>query len=89
MGSITQDINKIASEHAKRVTQQKKAGLPVLKQHEVGIPMRAAKKLPIEFTKKFTIVPPDEKGEEGRVERFAKPVKKKGTLFDLLRKCFT
>ena len=82
--SITQDINKIASEHAKRVTQQKRAGLPVLKQHEVGIPMRAAKKLPVEFTKKFTMIPPSETGEEGRIERFAEPVKKKGTLFDLL-----
>ena len=53
--SAAAKIEDVNIEHADTVAKHKAKGLPVLKQHELGIPENYAKKLPAEFTKRFSV----------------------------------
>jgi len=53
---LTSEIGKIeslTSEHAANVAKYKEIGMPVLKQHELGISSKLAEKLKVNFTKKY------------------------------------
>lgn len=67
--SVVQDMAKVAIEHKKSIEGQKKIGLPVLKETEIGIPENLARNIPVTFEKKF--------GKQ-------KSAAFKGTLFDML-----
>lgn len=73
-----ENVRGIAEEHKKVLSRQRESGIPVLKQHEIGIPAGAAKKLPVKFTERFKL------GEEGEVTKTAAK-EQEGTLFDLLK----
>lgn len=53
---LTSEISKIeslTSEHASNVAKYKEIGMPVLKQHELGVSSKMAEKLKVDFTKKY------------------------------------
>ena len=77
--NYAEDIDKIKSEHAKSVAGYKEIGLPVLKQHELGVPETLAKTLSLEFEKKFEV------GKQGDIRKLEAPTKIKGTLASLLK----
>lgn len=70
-------INEVLLSHQDKLTELKKKGLPILKQHELGIPESMAKKLPTEFTKDWVL------GDNAVLEK-AKDPKKGNNLYDLL-----
>jgi TP901 family phage tail tape measure protein len=57
-------IQELISEHSENVSKYKKLGVPVLKQHELGISGKMAEKLKVDFVKKYdenTALPTDHK----------------------------
>ena len=73
------DIDTIKADHAKSVAGYKEIGLPVLKQHELGVPETLAKTLSLEYEKKYAV------GEKGAIQKLEAPTKMKGTLASLLK----
>ncbi len=73
-------IGNIQAEHEKAIKGYKSKGMPVLKQHELGVPEEYAKLLPAEFTRYFEMT------KKGELQRFSGPdSKRKGkTLSELL-----
>lgn len=80
LGVSAESLAEISEKHSKAIDNYKKIGIPVLKETELGIPETFAKKIPLDFTKKFKntgdpaigIIP--QKDEDVS-----------GTLFDLLK----
>jgi len=70
-------IDEIKISHAKNVEKSKAKGLPVLQQHEIGIPENYAAKLPTSFVKRYDI-------NEGRVKELPKPIFEKSNLAKML-----
>ena len=79
LDKVSEGVSKIQIEHAERIEKYKRGlKLPVLKQHELGVPPEYAEKIPVEFEKRF---------EMGK-GMFPAPIKRKevkGTLKDLLK----
>ena len=79
LAKVISEIDILSKSHKKKIATQTKAGFPVLKQHELGIPSVTAKKLPVDFQKQFTFT-------EDIIHFVGESVKEtKGTLFDLLK----
>jgi len=72
--SLQEQTQSIKEKHSKRLKRTSELGLPVLGQHEIGVPAEIARKIPVSFTKKFT--------KEGEA---APATKVEGTLLDMLR----
>jgi len=49
------DVENIRAEHSATISKKKKSGLPVLKQHELGVPQEFAAKLPVNYWKKYDV----------------------------------
>lgn len=77
LANVAEQVQNIRAVHKENVDRYTKIGLPVLKQHEIGIPKTQAKKVPIKFTKKFAV---------DKDNKIFKAVEEKidGTLYDLL-----
>jgi len=75
--SLSKSFAAIGSEHALKVESYKKAGVPVLKQDELGIPEDMAKKLSVRFTRRYT--------NEGEDIYVGNQREKKETLHSLLK----
>ena len=80
LGDERQALNDLILAHQTTVGAYKeRVGLPVLKQHELGVPVSFAKKVPVEFEKRYevkdTMIKEAEKGTE----------MVKGTLYDMLK----
>jgi len=74
---ISKATESIRKGHEEKINKYRKAGLPILKERELGVPAEMAMKIPASFIKRFGI----EKREITRTK--AAPVK--GTLLDLLK----
>jgi TP901 family phage tail tape measure protein len=79
INDVLADISKIAGEHKKKIAVQKRAGFPVLRQQEIGIPEITAKKLPVEFKKRFEFTKDTVSLVKGKIQDT------EGTLYDLLK----
>ena len=75
LGDISKDVAGIYKGHAESIEGYERAGIPVLKQHELGIPTTFAKKVPVSF-KRAEIVSGELKPDIAE---------KEGTLFELLK----
>jgi TP901 family phage tail tape measure protein len=75
-----QALNDLILVHQATVaTYKEKVGLPVLKQHELGVPASFAKKIPVEFEKRYEVKDTSIKEAEKGTEIV------KGTLYDMLK----
>ncbi len=77
---VTGELDRITEEHAEKVAKQRAAGFPVLRQHEIGIPAKAAKKLPTRFVRKFAI-----DFDEQILKTISGAKETQETLYDLLK----
>ena len=75
LGDVSSKVSDIYKEHTEKIKGYKKAGIPILRQHELGVPVEFAKKVPVAF-KRAAVV--------GRELRPA-AVEEKGTLLELLQ----
>jgi TP901 family phage tail tape measure protein len=72
--TLQEQTQSIKEKHSERLKRTSELGLPILGQHEIGVPAEIARKIPVSFTKKFT--------KEGEA---APATKVEGTLLDMLR----
>jgi len=78
LGVSADELQNISKTHSEAIDNYDKIGIPVLKQTELGIPTAFAKKIPLDFTKKYQV------SKKGDVTHQA-PEDVSGTLFDLLK----
>lgn len=81
LGSLSRaadSIKDIRVEHAAKITDYKKKGMPVLKQHELGIPENYAEKLPVTFSKRFSF-------KDDQMTKFGKPKLVKSNLSEMMK----
>lgn len=71
---LQQRTQTIKEEHAKKVKRTKELGLPVLGQHEIGVPAEIARKIPVTFTKRY-----DPEGQATAAKKV------EGSLLEMLR----
>jgi TP901 family phage tail tape measure protein len=79
LSDVSKEISKIGEGHAKAIEAHKKKGIPVLKQHELGVPDFYAEKLPVQFTKRYSV-----NKKEDRIDPLLKPTKVDSNLKEML-----
>jgi len=77
LGQEISTIEKLTEEHAQNVSKYKDIGMPVLKQHELGVSSKLAEKLKVNFTKRYD-------KDKGTVLNKDEDKNFQGTLKDLL-----
>ena len=73
----SENIKKIKIEHAENVESARSKGMPVLTQHQVGIPESYASKLPTNFARRYEV-------DGGTVQELKKPIFEKSNLAKML-----
>jgi hypothetical protein len=81
--NMSKEVNVLQESHSKKLGKLKKMGLPILKQHELGMPEEVAKKLPVDFEKKIDIGETEEGIAYARKK--TKGEKVSGSMYDLLQ----
>lgn len=79
MSTMYSDVGDIATEHEKRVSKSLDSGMPVLKQHEIGMSQELAKKLPLVFKRSYGI------DDDGIAYKKRSSEQVEGTMYDMLR----
>lgn len=78
LGGASDQIDSIKKEHSETIRQLKSKGMPVLKQHELGVPLDYAKKLPVSYTKQYEV-------KDEKLKKLERPMEVSSNLAEMLQ----